>query len=112
MTGVRVTAIKSRRSNRPVPNQYTITIGDQVHMQSYRSHIATWDRGHRLLTLGPDWDYSITTIKYLHQWLHETLPGAVYECIFDGRKKTIKGQIQAAIDRGYIYLDPLLPAVS
>ena len=52
-----------------VPNQFVINDGKAVYFQSYNSIIAKYAKGK--LTLFPDWDYSMTTRKYLYQFLKE-----------------------------------------
>jgi len=51
------------------PNHSTINIKDiGVLFISYNSKVAFRDRDGKI-TLGEDWDYSRTTVKYLGQWL-------------------------------------------
>lgn len=59
-----VTNMNSPRTGKPVANQYIITDGDTIVFQSYNSTIATIDRENYTITLGKDWDYSVTTGKY------------------------------------------------
>ena len=59
-----VTNMNSPRTGKPVANQFIITDGDTTVFQSYNSTIATIDRKHGTITLGEDWDYSVTTGKY------------------------------------------------
>lgn len=59
-----VTNMNSPRTGRPVANQFIITDGDITVFQSYASTIATIDRKEHTITLGKDWDYSVTTAKY------------------------------------------------
>lgn len=59
-----VTNMNSPRTGKPVANQFIITDGDTTVFQSYNSPIATIDRKHGTITLGEDWDYSVTTGKY------------------------------------------------
>lgn len=93
MFNVKVEPIVSNRSGRAVCNQYSITAKDGVYFQSYESLCAKIDN-EGVLTLGRDWDYSVTTGKYLHQWLR------------DNHKSNIanmsKKNIQRAIDKGEI----------
>lgn len=59
-----VTNMNSPRTGKPVANQYIITDGDITVFQSYASTIATIDYNACTITLGEDWDYSITTGRY------------------------------------------------
>ena len=66
----------SARSGRKVANQFIIEDNTRVVFQSYDSTIAIIDRtkkGAESLTLGRDWDYSVTTMKYLYQFLNQFL---------------------------------------
>lgn len=65
-------------------NQYVINDGCKSTFQSYNSIIATITNG--AVTLDPMfWDYSVTTLKYLKQFLNTTIT---------------KKEIQARIDSG------------
>ena len=59
----------SGRTGEAVRNQYSIRDSEaqKTFFQSYDSLIAEWDG--KTLTLGRNYDYSNTTIKYLHQWI-------------------------------------------
>lgn len=59
-----VTNMNSPHTGKPVVNQYIITDGDTTVFQSYDSTIATIDREARTITLGGDWNRSVTTAKY------------------------------------------------
>ena len=52
-----------------VKNQFIIRGGNKIIFQSYNSTIAVVDNGS--ITLGADWDYSRTTLKYLYVFLDE-----------------------------------------
>jgi hypothetical protein len=54
---------------RAIPNQFIIKRDGETCFQSYHSLIAIWD-GDKL-TLGKDWDYSVTTSKYLYRFIDE-----------------------------------------
>lgn len=63
--------LESPRTGKPVANQFVIVADDGMYFQSYNTiiaHIATrWDA---LPILDRDhWDYSVTTLKYLKQFL-------------------------------------------
>lgn len=52
-----------------VPNQFQAWHKGKTYFQSYDSLCAVWD-GEKLV-LGHDWDYSVTTQKYLWIWLDD-----------------------------------------
>lgn len=62
--------IISSRSGRAVANQFVITTNEGTYFQSYKSLIAKVDSDGRL-TLSRFWDYSVTTSKYLYQFIRE-----------------------------------------
>lgn len=84
----------SSRGNK-VPNQFIIKVGDSVYFQSYNSIIAKVEKGS--LTLGLDWNYSVTTSKYLRLFL--------YEYTYKYYSKT-KKELQQLIDSGEINYIP------
>ena len=45
-------------------NQFVIYADDKIIFQSYNSIIATVDKANKTVTLGSDWDYSVTTGKH------------------------------------------------
>lgn len=51
-------------------NQYVITGKEGITFQSYDSTIATIN-SNGILKLGCDWDYSITTLKHLYQFIND-----------------------------------------
>ncbi len=69
-----------------VVNQFVITDGDNVYFQSYSSLIAKKENGK--ITLGCDWDYSRTTMKYLSKWLYDY-------CGIDMNKRDIEKAIKS-----------------
>ena len=75
------------------PNQFIIHTPDKVVFQSYYSIIAVLDGRDNAhpLTLGRDWDYSRTTLKYLYKFLDD------YTRYNFGHSKQ---QIQKMIDSG------------
>ena len=80
----------TNKSGRPVLNQFVIECSDSTYFQSYDSVIAQVYRD-GTIHLGPDWDYSRTTGKYLHQFLAD----------YAGRPDLCtKKAIQNAIDEG------------
>lgn len=52
-------------------NQYIIDIEGKTIFQSYNSIIAILDYNSNTITIGRDWDYSVTTSKYLYNFLSE-----------------------------------------
>ena len=65
---MKVQNLEGYKGNKVV-NQLVITDGDNVYFQSYESLVAKKVDGK--ITLGPDWDYSRTTMKYLDKWLYD-----------------------------------------
>ena len=66
--------LTSNRSGRPVANQYEIITKDNYIFQSYNSIIAKVNRKTNQITLDDFyWDYSVTTFKYLRQFLDISL---------------------------------------
>lgn len=91
--------VKNMTSNNgnQVPNQFIIEDRQSSHtltvFQSYKSTIAkvAWEGDKRIVTLDEFyWDYSRTTLKYLGQFLHETIWTSF----------NTKADIQAKIDSG------------
>lgn len=52
-----------------VVNQFVINDGDDVYFQSYESLIAK--KVDDEITVGKDWNYSRTTMKYLKKWFED-----------------------------------------
>ena len=70
----RVYNLTSSRSGSPVANQYEIITKDNYIFQSYNSIIAKVNRKTNQITLDDFyWDYSVTTFKYLRQFLDISL---------------------------------------
>lgn len=63
----RVSNLISDRSGREVSNQFEISFDNGYLFQSYSSIIAIQHKGTTYLT--DDYDYSVTTMKYLKQFL-------------------------------------------
>ncbi len=59
----------SPRSGKAVANQFIVRTENGTFFQSYRSIVAKVDNLGNV-TLGRNWDYSRTTLKYLMQFLH------------------------------------------
>jgi hypothetical protein len=55
-------------------NQTLIFVkGDSVFLQSYDSIVARYDIGGKYVSLGCDWDYSNTTLKYVKRFIASAL---------------------------------------
>lgn len=86
-------------------NQFIIRGEGKTVFQSYKSEIAEISKNGKL-TLGIDWDYSITTLKHLYLFLND------YICLINNEiqkyieklptKKNKKAYIQKLIDDGII----------
>ena len=71
----KITPLVSPRTGKPVTNQYAIDSKTQVVFQSYNSIIARYDKQTKILTLDPYYyDYSVTTKKYLNQFVNQYTP--------------------------------------
>lgn len=87
-----VTNMNSPRTGKPVANQYIITDGDITVFQSYASTIATIDYCEGIITLGEDWDYSVTTGRYRNLFFKDE----------DFNDLAYKGGIIAALESGTV----------
>lgn len=77
---MKVKNMTSERSGREVANQFIITDGNKIAFQSYNSVICIIDndkQGAERVTVGRDWDYSMTTKKYLYKFLYDFLGWSV-----------------------------------
>ena len=85
-----------------IANQFDISVDNTVLFQSYTSIVAHYDRGSQVLTLGLDWDYSITTLKHLYKWIQDN----AYHVwgLMDG-KGSMKSQLQRLMDSGIVKYD-------
>ena len=99
---VNVTPCTSNRTNEAVKNQYIISAPGVYAFQSYDSLIAVYDRENHILTLGIDFDYSVTTMKYLHQFLKDYCY-SIYRDLPNG--KSLKDTLYKAIQNGLIIYD-------
>ena len=84
-------------------NQFIITDTKKVIFQSYDSTIALVEGGK--LTLGKDWDYSITTLKHLYKFMHEFACHHYCMVMFSSNKRK---EMQRLIDGGIINYDASL----
>ena len=90
------------RSNKPVPNQYIIQIGADMVFQSYNSVVAEYDGYNGKITINNEIaNYSITTKKYLNQFIDRFSQLNNYR---EEIKKAIKsGKKYTVIDFRYSY---------
>jgi hypothetical protein len=56
--------MRSPRTGAKVANQFIIRDGCKIVFQSYESTIAEINHDNHTVTIGEDWDYSVTTGKY------------------------------------------------
>ena len=99
---IHVIPLKSHRSGRPVANHYVMASGNTFLFQSYESLIAEYNKDSGILTLGKHWDYSVTTMKHLNQFMQEYCY-IVYRNLPDG--KSGADSIRKAINSGLIVYD-------
>lgn len=92
----------SNRTGEAVKNQYVIKFNNYIAFQSYDSLIAVYDRDSNNLILGCDFDYSVTTLKYLHQFLYEYCY-SIYKDLIKG--KSLKDSLIKSIEKGLIGYD-------
>lgn len=88
--------LKTRGGNNAETQYVTRLTGDvnQTIFQSYNSVILTIDFQMDTLTFGNDWDYSRTTMKYLHQFIVEELRENLNSA--DIRKALKNGELKTA----------------
>ncbi len=95
---IKVKSMVSPRSGRSVANQFRIMTDSGEYFQSYNSVVCYVPYNGNPI-FGEDWDYSVTTLKYLYQFLSEMevkLPEA----------RSGKAAIQKGIDTGLFRYDP------
>lgn len=73
---------------------------NEVTLQSYNSVVAVYDKDSDILTLGKHWDYSVTTLKHVYQFIEEYLLNPPYELI---NSRTKKRSIEKLIENGTIF---------
>lgn len=98
---LKVKNMVSNRSGRPVANQFMIQVGNMLYFQSYESVVCVVDTTNHLVCFGRNWDYSVTTLKYLVQFLSEngiSLPAG----------KSRSDSIRKGIESGKFIFDPAL----
>ena len=99
---LRISNLESPRTGNPVSNQFSIKSDRYNFFQSYGSLIAVYDKTARSITLGPAWDYSKTTLKYLHAWLESYAFNAWAYIRDQYAARTFSGTIRKAIAAGAI----------
>ena len=97
---IHVKNLTSSRSGEAVRNQYVITGDYYKAFQSYDSLIAVYEMD--ILTLGKHWDYSVTTMKYLYQFLQENCYN-IFAKLPEGKSRA--DSIRKAIAQGIITYD-------
>lgn len=60
-------------NNTKVANHFTHDCGDNVYLQSYNSIVVRYNKRTNKITLGHDWCYSMTTKKYVKQFIHRMI---------------------------------------
>ena len=63
LNSIKVEQMENLKGN-PAANQFVIYLDGGIAFQSYDSLIATVDREKGIVTIYPDWDYSVTTGKH------------------------------------------------
>lgn len=101
---MKVKNLISNRSGKTVRNQFVIIDSENntIFFQSYDSVVAKVAPDG--LTLGKDWDYSNTTLKYLYAFLRE-YAYKYYSLIKENYKKVCKATIARAITENLIEYD-------
>ena len=102
---VRIRNMESPRTGNPVSNQFVVESSRYIFFQSYRSLVAVYDKKERSITLGRAWDYSKTTLKYLHEWLESDAFGTWAYIRDEYRGRTFSETIRKAIAAGVIDYD-------
>ena len=102
---VKISNLESPRTGNPVSNQFAIESSRYSFFQSYDSMVAIYDKKERRITLGPAWDYRMTTRKYLHKWLESDAFSAWAYIRDEFRGRTFSETIRKAIDAGVIDYD-------
>ena len=95
---MKVRNMVSTHSGREVANQFIIEHDGNTYFQSYESLIAKVDANGNV-TLYPDFDYSMTTSKYLRSFLKEYAYRTYYK-LQEG--KSFSAACRKAIEDGYI----------
>lgn len=83
-------------------NQFSIESDSSIAFQSYDSTIAIYDKASNKLTFGCDWEFSVTTLRYLYIWLDDIY--GTFEDEFTHSKNKHE-YLQKLIDSGRILYD-------
>ena len=67
---MRIRNITSAHGNK-IANQFIIEDGNKVYFQSYNSMIACIDYNTKTITIGEDYNYSVTTGKYRNKFFDD-----------------------------------------
>ena len=102
---VHISNMQSPRTGKPVSNQFSIESDRYSFFQSYKSLIGVYDKKERRITLGPAWDYSQTTLKYLHKWLESDAFNSWAYIRDEYAGRTFSETIRKAIAAGVIDYD-------
>ena len=79
----------SPRSGRPIPNQFILTTNIGEFFQSYKTVIAANVDGQ--IHLDENWDWSVTTLKYLKEFLPDNFSKRdIYDAIESGKYKIME----------------------
>lgn len=91
---MRIKNITSAHGNK-IANQFIIEDGNKVYFQSYNSMIVCIDYSEKTITIGEDYNYSVTTGKYRNKFFNDE---GLYELA------NIKA-LEHAIKQGYIIIN-------
>ena len=69
-------------------NQFVLTDGNKILFQSYSSPIAEVDKSTMVVTIYPDWDYSVTTNKHRNIFFRDYAPYPLHD--LDSKKEMLK----------------------
>lgn len=105
---IKVHNMISDRGN-PVINQFVIfDTPSKVYFQSYSSLIAEYDYADLRLVLGKHFDYSVTTLKYLHKWVNRYVDREVREKIENAPGKSYTDKLNWCINNDVISYENLM----
>lgn len=76
---------------------------NEIYLQSYNLTVAIIDKEADIVTLGRHWDYSVTTLKHVYNFMQEYIP-TVMDKLENSRTK--KRSIEKLIAEGAIFYDP------
>lgn len=60
-------------NNTRVANHWTIETPTHIYLKSYNSIVVRYNKTSGTITLGVDWCYSMTTKKYVKQFIHRMI---------------------------------------